>query len=63
MLKLNKKNAKRVYYFARVPRGCDVALRATWQRHTGPRGDVTYYIYIYIGVIVHIVFRLSEEDY
>ena len=20
------------------PRGCDVALRATWQRHAGPRG-------------------------
>ena len=28
-------------------RGCDVTLRATWQRHVGPRGayapaDVTY---------------------
>ena len=28
------------------------------------RGDVTLiYIYIYMGVILHIVFRLSEENY
>ena len=29
---------KRGWFFARVLRGCDVALKATWQRHAGPRG-------------------------
>ena len=32
-------------YFRAGPRGCDVALTATWQRHAGPRG---VYMYLYI---------------
>ena len=28
------------------PCGCDVALRATWQRQAGPRGIYIYYIFI-----------------
>ena len=36
------------------PRGCDVALKATWQRHAGPRGaymaDVMC-IFIFIVII------------
>ena len=46
---------------ARDPRGCDVARKATWQRHAGPRGDVTRIIFTYIGDIIYIVFHLSEE--
>ena len=33
-------------FFARVPRGCDVALRATWQRHAGSRGAYAVCIFI-----------------
>ena len=33
MFKINKKSAKS----ARVPRGCDVAHKATWQSHADPR--------------------------
>ena len=37
-------------YFARAPRGCDVARKATWQRHADPRSayvaHYTYYIHI-----------------
>ena len=43
----NKKNKKRGLDFAGVPRGCDVALRATWQRHAGPRGAYAAYTYMY----------------
>ena len=44
---------KRILFFVRVPRGCDVALRATWQRHADPRGayaalHIFYYYYCYI---------------
>ena len=35
--KINKKMQKVINSRA-GPRGCDVALRATWQRHAGPRG-------------------------
>ena len=41
------KNDKSFLFFARVPHGCDVALRATWQRHAGPRGAYAAYRYIY----------------
>ena len=37
---------KSILFFVRVPRGCDVALRATWQLHTGPRGAYAAYIFI-----------------
>ena len=32
------KKGKKDIYFARDPRGCDVACKAKWQRHAGPRG-------------------------
>ena len=42
--------------FARAPRGCDVALRATWQRHTGSRGAYATHIhYIHIVYILYII--------
>ena len=48
----------------RVPRGCDVALKATWHYHPGPRG-VHIYIYIYIFISHRLykrysAFRISE---
>ena len=55
------------FIFARDPRGCDVARKATWQSHAGPRerlhgAEVTrvmYYLYILVlyRVIVHISIR------
>ena len=42
LLFLNDKNdlkkCKKDLYFARDPHGCDVACKATWQRHAGPCG-------------------------
>ena len=38
MIKTIKKRGKTGYIFARDPLGCEVALRATWQRHAGPCG-------------------------
>ena len=47
------KNDKRILFFARVPRGCDVALRATWQRHAGPRGAyAALYIFYYYNYFI-----------
>ena len=51
--KINKKMQK-VFNFCAGPCGCDVALRATWQRHAGPRGvciylSMLYSTYIYNG--------------
>ena len=52
---------------------CGTHVDATW--HSGPRGSATrahaaptrrcdtLFIFTYILVIVHIVFRLSEENY
>ena len=48
--KINKNDKKRLF-FARVPCECDVALRATWQRHAGPRGAYAAYLFIYIYII------------
>ena len=42
------------YIFARDPRGCDVALWATWQRHRGPRGA---YPALHIFLIIYIVYK------
>ena len=40
---------KKAFISVRDPRGCDVARKATWQRHAGPHGDLTNAdIYIYI---------------
>ena len=49
-IKMNKKGAKSV----RVPRGCDVAPKATWQSHADPHSayvaQYTYYILIYLYI-------------
>ena len=37
LLKTIKKVIKRGFTFARVPRGCNVERKATWQSHAGPR--------------------------
>ena len=59
MIKSELKRLKRGYIFTRDPRGCDVALRATWQRHAGPREclhgaevtrDIIYIYSYYIGL-------------
>ena len=56
---------KRGLIFARVPRGYNMARKATWQSHAGPRerlrgAEVTrgHYLYLIViyRVIVHIVF-------
>ena len=51
--KLNKKNIKK---WAQGLRGCDVARKATWQRHADPRNaprgtiyHILHYVYIYIN--------------
>ena len=49
-LKINKKWQK-VVYFRAGPRGCDVALRATWQRHAGPRG-----IYVFLSISLFTIY-------
>ena len=51
---MNKKIIKKCLNFARAPRGCDVARKATWQRHADPRSaymahDI-YFIYIIVNV-------------
>ena len=56
------KNGKKRINSTRVPRGCDVALKATWQRHAGPRSayaayTYSYYLYIYIMGIQPSVYR------
>ena len=38
MLKTIYKMTKMGFIFAREPRECDVARKATWQRHASPRG-------------------------
>ena len=58
MFKNNKKNKKRGLIFARDPRGCDVARKATWQSHADPRerlrgADVTR-VHIYILYISYL---------
>ena len=49
---MNLKKMQKAVNIRAGPRGCDVALRATWQRHAGPRGayagyTYTYYLFIY----------------
>ena len=59
-------------FFARDPYGCDVARKATWQSHAGPRSAYAarcdmYIIYILLlRVIVHIsipYFELANPSY
>ena len=55
-----KKIKKNVLVCARDPRGCDVALRATWQRHADPRSAyVARLIYIYIILFIVNINRFS----
>ena len=69
MIKTIKIKAKKGFIFARDPRGCNVARKATWQRHAGPHGayaaqcDVHIYIYRnYMGYSTykHSVFRITQ---
>ena len=39
---------------ARVPRGCDVARKATWQSHADPRSAPTWR-YMYIIILSYII--------
>ena len=43
------------------PRGCDVALWATWQRHAGPRG-IYYIYYLFILYIKGVFSLLTRRD-
>ena len=57
------KNSKKRINSAWVPRGCDMALRATWQRHAGPRDAYAAYTYIYNLYSLYngySAFRISE---
>ena len=47
-IKINLKKLQKADLTRAGPRGCDVALWATWQRHAGPRGVSIYYIYFII---------------
>ena len=55
MLKIIKKIIKSILFFAWVPRGCDVALGAMWQRQAGPRG--AYAVHIHYIHIVYILYK------
>ena len=45
---------------ARDPRGCDVARKATWQRHADPRSAyVARYTYIYLFNLYNKVLQPS----
>ena len=53
MLKIIFNKQKNGYIFARDPRGCNVARKAMWQSHAGPReclrgAEVTHGMHIYI---------------
>ena len=50
--------------FKRDPRGCDVARKATWQSHGGPRerqrgAEVTRGHYLYLIVLYRVVVHIS----
>ena len=55
-----------MFNFCAGPRGCNTALRATWQRHTGPRGSATRahaaYAFIYLCYIVYIYNGYSQPS-
>ena len=48
---LNKQKIKIGLILSRAPRGCDVARKATWQRHADPRSA-------YVACFISIVFLL-----
>ena len=51
IIKINKKIKKGG---ARGPRGCDVARKATWQRHADPRSAYMARIYIILYLYTYI---------
>ena len=56
LLKTIKKRLKGGFIFARDPRGCDVARKATWQSHADPRkrlrgAEVTCAVFIFTRII------------
>ena len=51
IIKINKKLKKG----ARDPRGCDVARKATWQRHADPRSAYVARIYYIILLLLYII--------
>ena len=54
IIKINKN--KKIKKGARGPRGCDVARKATWQRHADPRSAyVARYTYRYLFTIYNKV--------
>ena len=64
LLKTIKKMIKRGFIFTRDPRGCDVARKATWQSHAGPRermrgAEVTRGHYLYLIVIYRVIVHIS----
>ena len=48
----NKNINKKLKIWARGPRGCDVARKATWQRHVDPRSAPTWREYILYIIII-----------
>ena len=52
---------KRGTIFVRDPRGCDVARKATWQRHAVPKRHIFISIF-YIFYIVSSAFHRSEGN-
>ena len=55
------------FIFTRDPRGCDVALRAMWQRHVGPRGAYAAMwrmrdIYIYYNMVYKCSLLLIRRE-
>ena len=62
--KIILKRIKRGFIFARDPRGCDVACKAMWQSHAGPRerlrgAEVTCGYYLYLIVIYRVIVHIS----
>ena len=49
--KINKNNKKKYLFCARGPRGCDVARKATWQRHADPRSAYVARIYTVLFIL------------
>ena len=48
----NKKIKIKIKKWARGPRGCDVARKATWQRHVDPCSAPTWREYILYSIIL-----------
>ena len=51
---LNKQKIKIGLILARAPHGCDVARKATWQRHANPRNAYVAHCIHYIFYVYYI---------